>query len=168
MKRISILILLLAITCSPLSAYAEQPSKDDMMKMLKLSGAVDVLVPMMDQMVASIQVSIQKQSPDLQEGAVEAIQEELQAGSRDMLMQLLSVQIEYFAKHLTKAEVLALNQMYESAAWKKNIKVNQMYIQDKFPSIMKTMVPNLSNELLKRVRDRLKRDGYLDAQDAGV
>jgi hypothetical protein len=164
-QKLVIAILLPFLMIAAPAAAFERASDEEMMEMLKLSGAVDVLVPMMNQLVTKVQTDIRRNAPSLPEEAHQAISEELQAGSRMMLKEVLAVQIDYYKARMTRHDVLELMSMYKSTAWKNYIAVGKQYMQEQFQTVMQVLVPKLSSDLVRRVRDRLVADGYLDAKE---
>ena len=165
-QRLVIAILLPLLLIAAPAAATERASDQEMMEMLKLSGAVDVLIPMMNQLVNKAQADIRRDAPSLPEEAYQAITEELQAGVHVMLKEVLAVQIEYYATRLSRKDVLDLTTMYRSQAWQNYIAVGKQYMQQEFPVVLKEMVPRLSRDLIKRVHDRLVADGYLKGKEA--
>jgi len=166
LKRLFIAILLPFLMISAPAAASERAGDQEMMKMLKLSGAVDVLIPMINQLVNKTQADIRRSAPSLPEEAHQAIAEELQAGTHVMLKEILAVQIDYYKTRMTRRDVLELTNMYKSEAWKNYIAVGKQYMQEEFQNVIQVMVPKLSRDLVRRVRDRLVADGYLDAKGA--
>ena len=164
-KLVLAILLPLLMIATPASA-SERASDQEMMEMLKLSGAVDVLIPMMNQLVNKAQEDIRQKSPSLPEEAHQAISEELKAGIGVMLKEVLAVQIEYYTARMSRKDVLELTSMYRSQAWQNYIAVGQQYMQQEFPKVLREMVPRLSRDLIKRVRDRLVADGYLKNKEA--
>lgn len=154
-------ILLLTCLAAPASAF-DQPSEREMMVMLKKSGAVEILIPVMDQLVKVIGADIRKKQPDLPDRAYTVINDELTAGARQMIKEMLSKQMEYYASRLSKQDVQELIAIYSSPAWEKYKTLNKDYIRDVYPQVLRTDVPRMTQDMLKRVFNRLREEGLLN------
>lgn len=138
------------------------------MTMLKASGAVEMLRPMMDQLVNSMEVDIRKKAPNLPHDAYFVITEELKAGAKDMTNEMLVMQMEYFSRHLTEQDVLELTRMYESSAWKKYTQVSNKYITEEFQKVMQQEVPKMAQQLGLRIKSKLEEAGYIKDKEGNI
>lgn len=166
-KIFSITLLLTLVLAGPAPAF-DKPSEQHMMEMLKISGAMDVLMPMMDQLVTSIETDLKKQQPNLSKKAYTVITSELRTGTNQMIKELLIHQMNYFSQHLTSQEVDELITMYSSPVWKKYMAVNKQYVQDEYAQLIQTHVPEMTRKMMKRIFDRLTAEGYFKDTEAGI
>ncbi|BCS87432.1 DUF2059 domain-containing protein [Pseudodesulfovibrio sediminis] len=169
MKRIFVIaffILSLLLIWSP--ARAEPPTKESMMDMIELSGALEMMQPMLEQLRARAQTQIKHQNPNMPEKALTIINEEMQAGVKIMVMEILAKMADYYSKHLTQNEVDEIITIYKSPAWKKYVAVGKQYLADEYVTLLQVEIPRMTKELLMRVFTRLENKGLLKNNEKGA
>ena len=168
MKKIMLCLPLVLILAAIPAQAEEKPTPEEMMTMLKVSGAVEVLDQVTNQLIANMELQVREKKPNLPHEAYFVIKDEFNTGFREWMKTLLVKQMDYYSKQLTKSEVLELTQMYESAAYKKLIKIGQAYIAQELQPMLQKEVPAVTEAIIKRVNDRLIREGIIKNAKAGV
>ncbi|MDD3310637.1 hypothetical protein [Pseudodesulfovibrio sp.] len=161
------LILLVLFLASPVCAE-EKPTPQEMMTMLKVSGAVDTVDQMMVQLLANLEAQVRREKPNLPKEAYPVIKDEFQTGMQAWLKTIFVRQMEYYSKSLTRQEVLDLTRMYGSEAYKKMLRINKDYISQALLPIMQKEVPAITGRIVQRVNERLISEGIIKNAEAGI
>lgn len=165
MKRIFLLTLILAICIAPF-AQAEPPSDKQIMEMVKLSGTLEALKPLLAQMSSNVSSSIKRMNPNLPAGAYTAADEEYKATMNVMVQEILTNQMLYYKKRLTAKEVDELIAIYSSPVWRKSVEISTQYLQNEMTPMLEKVVPKYTKDAMEHIIKRLKKNGYID-KDAG-
>jgi len=169
MKKITIFaVVIFTLMLSAPVANAAKPTKDSMMTMLELSGSLQILHPMMQQISAMTMDDIKSKAPNLSDKAHEVITEELDLSIDLMLAEIISLQIDYLSKYLTQSDVDQLIDIYSSPVWKKNIAINQQYMQDEYRKLMQVNLPRMTDEMMERILSRLEKENLLSNEKSGA
>ncbi|WP_419788108.1 DUF2059 domain-containing protein [Pseudodesulfovibrio sp.] len=174
MKKILLCLPIILALLTAGQAYAQQskpaekPSPKEMMAMLKVSGSVEVLDQLVNQLIVNLEQQVKKEQPDLPKEAYPVIKEEFESGLRAWMKTLLVRQMEYYSQYMTRTEVLDLTRMYKSTAYKKMIDVGEKYIITELQPILQKEVPLITDQINQRVKDRLAREGIIKNKKAGI
>ena len=147
---------------------AEKPTPEEMMTMLKVSGSVDTLDQIMNQLVANLELQVRQNKPNLPHEAYFIIEDEFKAGMKEWAKVIFINQMEYYSNHLTRPEVLELTRMYQSEAYKNMIKLNKSYIAQKLQPLMQKDVPVVTQQIIERINQRMIKEGVIKNAEAGI
>jgi uncharacterized protein len=117
MKKVCVILLGLSIT---FSSVAEQAKKESVDKLMQLTGAGDLGMQMMNQMLPAMQQML----PDAPAAFWETFKQELDANE---LMQAI---IPVYQKHLTEEDIQAILVFYNTPAGKKLISAQPSIMQE--------------------------------------
>lgn len=121
MKNKYILSIMLAIFClSPLVAFSEPASKESIRKMMIKTGAGNMGLQVMNQMIPSMK----KMIPDAPEKFWRDVMAEVDAN------QLIELVIPVYQKYLTEKDIRAMNRFYDSPAGRKLIRTQPAIMQE--------------------------------------
>ncbi len=117
MTRIYLIILLLFV--SPFT-FAETPSKESVVKLIKLTGADKMGDLMLDQMIPAMRQGM----PNAPEGFFTEFRKEAKVSD------LIEMVIPIYQKYLTQSDVEQLNTFYATDVGQKLIKMQPMLMQE--------------------------------------
>lgn len=120
MKNNWIIASFLTLSLTSLSAFAEAPSKENVLTLMNNIGAGN----MSKQMIAQFQPALRQMIPEADEEFWSKINENMKPANIDEVM------IPVYQQHLSAAEVKDINAFYNSAAGKKMLAIQPLLVKE--------------------------------------
>lgn len=144
-KTLFTITLLLCITIA--TTAQTQEYKQELKKMIELSGADATMKNMVPQMLSMMK----QQDKTIPDNVMQFIEKEMTTYLDGMLGKMDKV---YF-KYLTLNDLKELNKMYQTPVWKKMLKVQPQIQQELMPDMQK-----MGMEISNKIMELLKEKGY--------
>ena len=132
--------------------------KDDIKKLLDMTGALALGQQMANQVMLQLTQNIKARRPNIPQGVIEALRQEVNGVIRDNLPAFADAVIPLYHKHFTHEDIRGLINFYSTDLGKKAIGVLPLLMQDSMRTGQQ-WGQSLEPEIQRRILKRLKAEG---------
>lgn len=162
MKGLLRLVAVLSVLCAPLTLAAtpapERGTREDIERLLQLTGALAVGSQMSDTAAAQMSEAIKAARPDLPPKLLVILREEVNAVVRENLSAYMDSIVPVYAKYYTHAEIKALIRFYQSDVGRKTIRIMPALVRET-TALGRQWGEALGPQIRRRVMQRFKAEG---------
>lgn len=155
------LALALALTlCLAAAVQAKAPERADVIRMLKLSGELDMVRVVIDRMQKVARERYAAAVPEHAEQVSAIVEESIDTELEESLPKLADMMAEAWMPHLTQEDVTVLLEFYSSDTWQKLKKKRPEISQDGMV-LARGWANVFAQQADKRIRKRLEEEGLV-------
>lgn len=155
-------ILALTLTlCLATLASAAAPERADVIRVLKLSGELDMVRVVIDRMKTVARERYAEAAPEYARQVSEIIDSSMDAELEESLPKLADMMAEAWLPHLTQEDVEVLLDFYSSDTWQK-LKKKRPEISREGMILARGWANVFAQQADKRIRKRLEEEGLVE------